>query len=107
MNQNQKLKTKFRASKEWKDFRHYMNVKQEGLDFISKTKLRKYANLHHLDLDPEHYQDISNDNNFVYVNNGMHDVIHYLYTYYRKDVSVLDRLKQVLDRMLEINCTNL
>ena len=103
MNQSQKAKTKFRSSKKWKEFRHKIYVKQGGKDYITQSKLRKYSALHHCDLNPTHYEDLSNEDNFYYLNNGMHDAIHYLFTYYKKDQTVLDRLKEVLDRMMELN----
>jgi hypothetical protein len=33
----------------------------------------------------------------------MHEVIHTIWRYYKNDQAVLDRIKEVLDRMLEIN----
>lgn len=47
MNETQKLKTKFRSSAKWKKFKHFMNVKQRGLCYITHKKLLKGANLHH------------------------------------------------------------
>ena len=41
MNEAQKKKRNFRASKKWKDFRHQKNVEQKGLDIITKKKLLK------------------------------------------------------------------
>ena len=103
LNQNQKAKTKFRATKKWKDFRHKIYIKQGGKDYITQSKLRKYSALHHCDLDQNHYEDLSNEDNFYYLNNGCHDTVHYLFTYYKKDQTVLDRLQEVLDKMLEVN----
>ena len=78
-----------------------MSVRQGGRDYITRSKLRKYSALHHCDM--EHYTDLSNEENFYYLNNGCHDTVHYLYTYYKKDPTVLDRLKEVLDRMVFLN----
>lgn len=103
MTEGQKKKTKFRASAKWKKFRHFKNVEQKGLCYVTHKKLLKFANLHHLDLDENHYEDISNPENFVYVNKSIHEVIHTLWRYYKTDPEVLDRLKEVLDRMMEIN----
>ena len=44
---NQKMKGKFRGSKEWKEFRAYMRDKQK-VDPITGAKLTRMANLHHL-----------------------------------------------------------
>jgi len=102
MTENEKRKRKFRQSKKWKDFRHHLNVKQDGRCYITKSKLRKLSAVHHLDLNPENYADL-NEENFVFVLHSIHDVIHSLYPYYKKDRTVLDRLKEVLDKMVELN----
>ena len=103
MTEGQKKKTKFRSSAKWKKFRHFMNVKQKGLCYISHKKLLKGANLHHLDLREENYEDLSNPEHFCYLNKSWHDVVHTIWRYYKSDPEVLDRLKEVLDKMLEIN----
>lgn len=103
MNESQRKKAKFRSSKKWKSFKHEISVRQGERDYITGAKLRKYAALHHADLDPDNYQDLSNPHNFYYLNNGCHDVVHYLFTYYKKDSKVLERLQEVLDRMKELN----
>lgn len=102
MTENEKKKKKFRQSKTWKNFRHYLNVKQNGRCYITKSKLRKLSAVHHMDLNPENYDDL-NEENFVFVLHSIHETIHTLYTYYKKDPTVLDRLKEVLDKMVELN----
>ena len=106
MNETQKAKRNFRASKKWKEFRHKINVKQNGLCYITHKKLYKSANLHHIDLNEEHYEDISNENNFVFLNKSMHDVVHALWRYYKTDKLVLKRLEEVLEMMLLVNKGN-
>lgn len=103
MNETQKKKRDFRASKKWKLFRHKMHTKQNGLCYITQKKLLKMANLHHLDLDEKHYEDLSKEENFVFLNKSIHEVVHTLYRYYKTDEKVLDRLKEVLDKMKLIN----
>lgn len=103
MNDTQKMKTKFRSSAKWKKFKHFMNVKQNGLCFITHKKLLKGANLHHLNMRSEDYQNLENPDHFVYLNKSLHEVVHTLYRYYPKDPAILDRLKYVLDLMVEIN----
>lgn len=56
-----------------------------------------------MDLREENYENITNENNFICLNKKAHDCIHYLYRYYVKDRSILDRTKEILDRMIEIN----
>ena len=103
LNESQKKKSRFRASKIWLAFRHKISVKQKGLDYITHAKLRKMSNLHHMDLDEKHYTDLSNEDNFVFLNHSSHRWIHEIFSYYKKDPAVLERLKEVLDKMLEIN----
>lgn len=83
MHQNhQKEKTKFRASKQWKNFREKKRKEQEK-DPITGAKLGRCANLHHCDLDETHYEDLSNEDNFVFLNKATHDVVHWFFS--RKD----------------------
>lgn len=103
MNDIQKKKRNFRNSKKWKEFRHKKHVEQKGLCYVTKKKLLKMANLHHKDLDEKHYEDISKPENFVFVNKSIHEVIHTLWRYYKDDPTILDRLKEILDDMVEIN----
>lgn len=103
MNESQKKKTKFRSSAKWKKFRHFMNVRQKGLCYISQKKLRKGSVLHHCDLNEKHYEDLSKPENFVFLNKSFHDVIHTLWRYYKDDPNVITRLIEVLDKMKELN----
>lgn len=102
MTESQKAKTKFRSSAKWLKFRHFMNVKQKGLDPITNKKLLKGANLHHCDLNEKHYQDLSDPEKFVFLNRQTHDTLHWLFRYYEKDPGILDRLKFYLDKMVEL-----
>ena len=99
----QKMKRSFRSSKKWKEFRHQKWVEQCGKCYITHKKMSKSANLHHMDLNPDHYQDLEKSENFCFLQKSMHDVVHALYRYYKNDETVLDRLKAVLDCMKEIN----
>ena len=103
MNEAQKKKRNFRASKKWKDFRHQKNVEQKGLDIITKKKLLKRANLHHMNLDENKYEDISHPEQFVFLNSMTHDFVHWLYKYYVNDPSIIDRIKQIMDEMVNLN----
>lgn len=89
-------KAKFRQRKCWKDFREHMKEVSENKDFITKSKLYKTWNLHHLD--PNHYEDLT-DCKFVALNSMTHDFVEWLYKYYRKDIGVITRLVQVLQLM--------
>ena len=96
------VKAKFRQTKAWKEFRQKMRDKQNSLDYITGKKLNKFWNLHHLDMSTENYEKLEEDN-FICLNKQMHETIHTLFRYYKKDPTVLDRLKTVLDRMNELN----
>ena len=99
---NSDKKSKFRQSKAWKEFRKRMFEKQDGKDIITGKKLYKGYNVHHLDMSTENYEKLEEDN-FICLNKQMHETIHTLFRYYKKDPTVLDRLKTVLDRMNELN----
>lgn len=96
------IKTKFRQTKEWKEFRKRIFNKQDGKDIITGKKLYKGYNLHHCDMSAENYDKLI-EKNFVAVNKQTHETIHTLFRYYQKDPTILDRLKTVLDRMNELN----
>ena len=101
---NQKTKQKFRASKKWKDFRAKKRKEQEK-DPITGAKLGKMANLHHCDLDEAHYEDISNEDNFVFLNKMSHSVVHFFFS--RKDPkrwrSRILNIINILKKMEKIN----
>lgn len=74
----QDLKTKFRRSKAWKDFRQKIK-KIQKTDPITGKPLATTYNLHHKDLDSNHYTDISDQTHFIGLNSQSHDVVHYFY----------------------------
>lgn len=96
------IKSKFRTTKTWKNFRQKMFDKQNGLDYITGKKLYKGYNVHHCDMTAENYDKLIEENFFA-LNKSMHEVVHTLFRYYPKDKTILDRVKQVLDRMCELN----
>ena len=98
-----KEKSKFRASSKWKKFRIFKKKEQNNLDYISQRTLPKGANLHHLD--EKHYDDLSPEK-FVFLGKTMHKVVHFLYIYYKKDHTIINRLKEVLDRMEKYDLQN-
>ena len=102
MNDNQKEKKKFRNSKVWKSFRHQMNVRDKGRDYITGSKLLKGYELHHLNLKIEDYQNL-NEEHFISVNKLTHKFLHWIYIYYRKDKGVIERIVKILDKMIELN----
>ena len=104
MTKSQSRKQKFRQSKVWKELRHQKNVEQAGKDPITKKKLYKMANLHHLDQRAENYENISDTDRFVMVNSQTHDNLHWLYKYWIKDPLIIDRVVHYLEKMREYSC---
>lgn len=101
---NQKAKNKFRATKKWKDFRDKKR-KEQKVDPITGAKLTRMANLHHCDLDESHYEDISNEDNFVFLNQMSHKVVHFFFLK-SKPSEWRNRIKNIipiLERMEELN----
>ena len=102
MNDIQKLKRKFRQSKEWKSFRGLMKKKAGNIDAITLKPLRKGFQVHHQDLDETKYN-VLNPDNFICCNNLTHKFIHWCYGYYQKDPKIIDRIKAEMIKMAEIN----
>ena len=99
----QKEKTKFRSSSKWKSFRQELK-KEQKVDFITRRPLLKGFAVHHLDMRDQYYTDLTKKEKFICLNKKMHkDIVHELYRYYQKDPEILDRLKEVLDRMNDFN----
>ena len=98
------LKEKFRKSREWKDFRAKMAILFNHRDYITGRKLVKGFNVHHLrtEQDAENYQDISHEEEFIPLNSYCHKMLHYLFIFYQKDPTVMDRLKEILDKMCDL-----
>ena len=104
MNENKmtkasKEKAKFRATSVWKKFRELLK-KERKVDFITKKPLRKGFQVHHLDLNENHYKDL-NPLNFVTVNKNSHKIIHEIYRYDWR--MILDNLRIVFEQMDKLN----
>ena len=95
-------KAKFRRTKEWKTFRIKIAEKQDNKDIITGKPLRKCYNCHHLDMSAENYDQLTEEN-FIALNKQTHETLHFLFRYYQKDPTVLDRLKTFLEKMNELN----
>ena len=95
------IKAKFRQTKDWKEFRKRIFDKQDGKDVITGKKLYRGYNVHHLDMSAENYDQLIEEI-FVAVNKQTHESLHFLFRYYQKDNTILDRLKTILDRMNEL-----
>ena len=88
-----------------------MNIMDLILDFMQYYIDKNYiigvniiTNVVWKDESVENYDNLSMDR-FVPLNKMTHDTIHFLYRYYRKDKHILERIREVLERMLEYECT--
>lgn len=102
ISESEKFKRRVRQSKKWKELKHIKNVEQKGKDPITNKKLLKGANCHHLDLRVENYEDLSPEK-LVLLNKKTHDCVHFLYSYYKNDKHIIERLVDILERMIKIN----
>ena len=99
---NSEKKAKLRATKEWKAFRLKIAEKQNKKDFITGKPLRKGYNCHHLDMSAVNYDKLDEEN-FIALNKQTHEALHFLFRYYQKDPNILDKFREVLDKMVELN----
>lgn len=102
MTNTAKEKSKFRKTSKWMSFRALKKKKSDKLDDITKHPLRKGWSLHHKDLNPDHYQILKEDL-FSCLNKQTHNFIHWLFRYYVKDHSIIDRIKALMDEMEKLN----
>lgn len=100
----QKMKTKFRSSKEWKEFRQKMKNKQR-LDALTNQPLRSNFSLHHMLLDPSKYRDLSIEDNFLCLNRNSHQFLHFAYSVAKRigKTRFLNNVYFALDYMLNVN----
>ena len=95
------MKKEFRKSKEWKEFTKALKEERK-VDALTLQKLRKGSLSHHLDLNPDNYK-VLDKANFETFNMKSHEVVHFLYNYYKKDAAIIDRLKDILHKMVLLN----
>lgn len=78
---NQKDKARFRKSVEWTDLREQFLLNHDSSCQCCGRKMpSSKLQLHHRDLDPNHYTDISDTNKFKILCNNCHQTVHSLYT---------------------------
>ena len=101
---SQQKKRKFRDTKRWKEFREHMKELQGNTCQVTGARLTRLWQLHHMDLDEEHYENLIEEN-FVCLSWNMHKVVHALFVKsrpreWRKRVM---RLILILKRMEALN----
>lgn len=97
---NKAQKAVFRKSDKWKRFRAKCRL-HTSKDYLTGAQLARSWNLHHMDLRHEKYDDLSDMSRFLPLNSKSHDLVHYLWPVWKKDRRVLDRLREILERMEE------
>jgi hypothetical protein len=102
MNDIQKMKRNFRATKPWKNLKNKLK-KERKVDELTGKPLRAGWNLHHIDLDDTHYKDISNENNFMCLNKQSHEFLHWFMRYALSDPDIMKRLEEIIEEHKRIN----
>lgn len=96
-----KTKSKFRLTDTWKNFRKYMKEKCK-VDFLTKRKLNKTFNLHHMRFCMESYTDL-NEEYFRTYNSNTHDVLHWCVSETIKDPTFMQRLTDEVNLHIKLN----
>ena len=97
---NYKERQAFRKTDAWHRWKAKCRL-HTSKDFITKEPLCRNWNLHHLDLNVQRYDNITDMKRFMPLNPKTHEVIHEVFKWYKKDHKVLDRIKKTLDLMEE------
>jgi len=98
---NSSERAAFRRRKQWLEFRESFRKEKDAL---TGSKLSRRFNLHHLDLNPSHYSDLSHRENFVPLNSQSHDFVHWGLCYYKKDPEgFISRMRDIWDKMIELD----
>lgn len=97
---NYKQRSDFRKTNAWHKWKAKCRL-HTSKDFITKEPLCRNWNLHHLDLNVQRYDNITDMNRFMPLNPKTHEIIHELFKWYKKDHKVIDRIKKTLDLMEE------
>lgn len=103
---DQKAKRKFRQSKKWQDFRHQMYEQSGRVCSVTGAKLTKMWQLHHMDLNEEHYENLESEN-FVCLSWNMHKVVHAIFVKskpkeWRKRILNLIRILKKMEKINEV-----
>lgn len=111
---NQEEKSWFRTTHAWVDFRKtfevdtYKELKNgkkkpiKAVDYLTGNPLKKGYQLHHMDLNSQHYTDLIREY-FIPLNPQSHDTLHWAYTQMCKDKDFINRFVDLLNKMYEIN----
>lgn len=84
---NKRERHDFRMGSRWKSFRAKVKKACYSQDVLTNEPLKRTWNCHHLDNRYWHYDDLSDINKFVALNEDSHSAVHWLYRYWRRDKS--------------------
>jgi len=99
---SQKQKTKFRGSSKWKKFRQRLK-KERKVDALTLKPLYPRFNLHHMDLNEDHYEDITDESRFLCLNQQSHEFLHWFMRYALSDPDIMKRLEEIIEEHKRIN----
>lgn len=102
---DQDKKRKLRHSRQWRELKRYLISKRGEIDEITGKKIIKDDKLtcHHMRLTAEKYGDFSNPDDFMLLAESTHQVVHWLWQLTKgEDFSILDKLRDTLKRMKEL-----
>ena len=86
-----------------KELKTLRQKKTRKNDEVTGAKLYKGFQVHHLDLNPDNYSKLDEEN-FACLNRQTHDFIHWAFRYYDKDPDgFIERFEKILKKMHEIN----
>lgn len=92
-----------RGSAAWKSLKERLLDAQGNKCFVSGRIMSSRQTLHHLDLDPEHYDRLTDASLFVCVSSDVHDALHTLYRCPIGWRKALENMASLFSRMDEIN----
>lgn len=95
-------KAKFRRTKIWQAFRRKLKYHFKGYDALTLKPLRPGWAAHHLSMKEDEYTILGTDR-LIPLNKMSHKVIHFLWTYYKDDPTIIDRLELILSNMKKLN----
>ena len=98
----QKDKTRFRNSSKWKKFRLRLK-KERKVDALTQKPLYSGFTLHHMDFDPNHYEDITDESHFLCLNQQSHEFLHWFMRYALSDPDIMKRLEEIIEEHKRIN----
>lgn len=92
-----------RGSAAWRFLKSRLLQAQNNRCFVSGRKLASRPTLHHLDIDPDHYDRLSDESNFICVSADVHDALHMLYRCPIGWRKAMENMASVFQRMDELN----